>query len=286
MSESLSPNAEQIEAWNEGVGKAWVAHAEILDRQISPIGEGALIAAEVQRGDSVLDIGCGTGQTTIALARLVGGSGWAHGVDISGLMISAAGAAARKHTALNVSFEIADAQTFKFRPAAYDVVYSRFGVMFFQDPAAAFANIRLGLKPEGHMAFCCWRTPAENPLMSLPVRVAADLLPASDGPPGDPFSPGPFAFADPDRVRGILEAAGFTKISIEQWDGQLGANSMDGAALVATELGTLGRRLREVKADANTRQKARDVVRAAFADFAGADGMVRAPGAAWIVRAS
>lgn len=286
MSESLSPNAEQIEAWNEGIGKAWIAHLNALDRQIAPIGEAAMAAASVKPGDSVIDIGCGAGQTTIALARLVGSAGWAHGVDVSGLMISAAGAAARKHPSLNVSFEIADAQTFKFRPAAYDVVYSRFGVMFFKDPVAAFINIRSALKPNGHVAFCAWRLSGENPLMSAPLQAAMDLLPAPAGPPADPTAPGPFAFADADRVRGILSSAGFKDISIEAWDGEMGANPVDEAIAITTDLGPLGRRLNEAQADAALRQRVREAVRHGLRDFIGADGMLRAPGAGWIVRAA
>lgn len=286
MSETLSPNAEQIEAWNEGIGKAWIAHLDSLDRQIAPIGEAAIAAAAVRPGDSVIDIGCGAGQTTIALARLVGETGWAHGVDVSGLMISAAGAAARKHASLNVSFEIADAQTFKFRPAAYDVVYSRFGVMFFKDPVAAFVNIRSALKPKGHVAFCAWRLSAENPLMSAPLQAAADLLPPLDGPPADPTAPGPFAFADADRVRGILSRAGFKDISIEKWNGEMGANPVDEAIAITTDLGPLGRRLNEAQADAALRQRVRDAVRHGLREFIGSDGMLRAPGAGWIVRAA
>lgn len=286
MSETLSPNAEQIEAWNEGIGKAWIAHLDALDRQIAPIGAAAINAAAVKPGDSVIDIGCGAGQTTIALARLVGEAGWAHGVDVSGLMISAAGAAARKHPSLNVSFEIADAQTFKFRPAAYDVVYSRFGVMFFKDPVAAFINIRSALKPKGHVAFCAWRLSAENPLMSAPLQAAMDLLPPPAGPAADPTAPGPFAFADPDRVRGILSSAGFTDISIEKWDGLMGANPVDEAIAITTDLGPLGRRLNEAQADAPLRQRVREAVRHGLREFIGGDGMLRAPGAGWIVRAA
>lgn len=286
MSESLSPNAEQIEAWNEGIGKAWIAHLDALDRQIAPIGVAAMNAASVKPGDSVIDIGCGAGQTTIELARLVGETGWAHGVDVSGLMISAAGAAARKHPSLNVSFEIADAQTFKFRPAAYDVVYSRFGVMFFKDPVAAFINIRSALKPKGHVAFCAWRLSAENPLMSAPLQAAMDLLPPQAGPPGDPTAPGPFAFADPDRMREILSSAGFKDISIEKWDGQMGANPVEEAIAITTDLGPLGRRLNEAQADAPLRQRVREAVRHGLRDFIDADGMLRAPGAGWIVRAA
>ena len=285
MTDLTSPNAEQIEAWNEGVGKAWIANVDALDRQIAPIGEAALKVAAVKAGDSVLDIGCGAGQTAIELARRVGEAGWAHGVDISGLMIGAAGTAVRQQSVLNVSFEIADAQTCKFRPAAYEVIFSRFGVMFFQDPPAAFANIRAALSRTGHMAFCCWRAPAENPLMSLPLRAAANIVPAPDGPPGDPTAPGPFASSDPDRVRIVLASAGFTEISIEKWDGLMGANPADEAIRITTELGPLGRRLNEMKADASLRQRVRDVVREGLQDFIGSDGNLRAPGAAWIVRA-
>jgi SAM-dependent methyltransferase len=200
-----------------------------------------LAALALQAGQSVLDVGSGCGQTTLTLGEQVGPAGRAVGVDISAPMLAVA--AGRAKALPQVSFREADAQTCAFEPASFDALHSRFGVMFFEDPTAAFANLRAALKPGGRLAFLCWRSPAENPIMSLPMMAAMKHLPAAEPP--TPGAPGPFAFADAERVRGILSGAGFADIQVEPQDMPAGGNTLDEAVRLALRVGPLGRQLRE-----------------------------------------
>ena len=145
--------------------------------------------------------------------------------------------------AANVSFVEADAQTYAFAPASFDAVFSRFGVMFFADPPAAFANIRRALKPGGRLVFVCWRTPAENMFLVLPYAAAASQLPPA--PPPTPGAPGPFAFADAERVRGILSSAGFRDIGLTPRDQKIGGGDLEQTLAVSLNIGLLGRALRD-----------------------------------------
>ncbi|MDF2901645.1 MAG: SAM-dependent methyltransferase, partial [Phenylobacterium sp.] len=197
MSLQSTANADQIAYWNNAAGETWAALQDRLDRQIEPLGLRAIEAGAPQPGERVLDIGCGCGQTSFELARRVGPSGRVLGVDISAPMLEvarqrAAGAAA------NVSFIEADAQTHAFQNGGFDLAISRFGVMFFDDPTAAFRNIGAALRPGGRLSFVCWRPMLENAWMATPLFAAMPLLPPL--PPPDPAAPGPFAFADPERV--------------------------------------------------------------------------------------
>ncbi|MFM8411336.1 MAG: class I SAM-dependent methyltransferase, partial [Alphaproteobacteria bacterium] len=150
------PNAEQIDYWNDMAGPKWVALQESLDRQIGPLGAAAMAAADLQPGERVLDVGCGCGATSIELARRVAPGGAVLGVDVSTVMLEAARAAAGRAGAEGLEFANADAQTAPLTPAGFDVVFSRFGVMFFADPTAAFANLRRALRPGGRLAVVCW----------------------------------------------------------------------------------------------------------------------------------
>lgn len=270
-------NADQIAYWNAQAGETWAEQQDKLDRQLEPLGEAAMDALAPVAGEQLIDIGCGAGQTTMALASRVGLDGSVLGVDIS---VPLLGVARRRAEGLSsVRFLEADAQTWPFEPA--HAVFSRFGVMFFADPAAAFANIHKALKPGGRLAFVCWRPLAENEWMQLPMRAA---LPHVSVPPpvaGDPLAPGPFAFADPDRVRGILGGAGFWDIEITPRDFMIGGNPLDESVALAMKVGPLGALLRE---NPGQRDAVVDAVRAAMAEHLGPDG-VRLPGAVWIVTA-
>ncbi|HZX86522.1 MAG TPA: class I SAM-dependent methyltransferase, partial [Reyranella sp.] len=151
--------AEQAAYWNGPGGEGWLAAYQRIQRAIGDIGDVGLAAAAPQRGEHVIDIGCGTGDTTAALARAVGLTGHVLGVDISEPLITAA----RAHRLDNATFVVGDAATHPFQAGHYDLVFSRFGVMFFADPVAAFRNIRRALKPAGRLVFIAWRTPQENP---------------------------------------------------------------------------------------------------------------------------
>ncbi|MET0273706.1 MAG: methyltransferase domain-containing protein, partial [Phenylobacterium sp.] len=181
--------------------------------------------------------------------------------------------------ATGVEFIEADAQTYPFADAALDAAFSRFGVMFFADPQAAFANIRGALKPGGRLAFVCWRPAAENPIMTLPFQAAADHLPPPQPP--EPGAPGPFAFADPQRVRSILTQAGFQDVEITPHEEKIGGGDLETALGLALQVGPLGSALRE---HPDKRDVVTAAVRAALAQHDGPDG-VKLDSATWIVTA-
>lgn len=277
MTQDAQANADQIAYWNEAAGRTWVEFHDALDRQVEPLGRAAIAALAPAAGERVLDVGCGCGQTTLELARRVGAAGSVTGVDISQPMLAVA--RERAAGAHQARFIEADAQTYPFEAGVFDAVHSRFGVMFFQDPTAAFANIRRALNPGGRLAFVCWRAVAENPIMTLPLVAAARHLPPSEPPAPD--APGPFAFADPDRVRAILTGAGFRDVSLQPQDMAAGGNDLEGAVSLALRIGPLGRMLREHP----------EAMSAAIADIRAAfrahlkEGRVFLPSATWIVTA-
>jgi SAM-dependent methyltransferase len=243
MSDTATANADQKVYWNEAAAQAWVALQDLLDRQLEPLGARAMDQLAPRAGERVLDIGCGTGQTTLQLAARVGAQGSVLGVDISRPMLEVARNRAAAAQLPQAEFLQADAQTRPFDAGALDAVFSRFGVMFFADPRAAFANIRRALKSGGRLTFVCWRSMAENAWMRPAVGdVFADVPPP---PPPEPGAPGPFAFADPEHVRGILADAGFTDIAITPHDAKLGANGLEDAIRLSLGVGPLGALLRE-----------------------------------------
>jgi len=268
-------NAQQVAYWNESAGPTWADLQAPLDRQLAPLGRRAMAELDLGPGKRVLDIGCGAGATTLDLAA---SGAEALGVDISHVLLDAA----RRRAAGDslARFLEADAQTHPFEPASFDAVFSRFGVMFFADPAAAFANIRRAMKPGGRLAFVCWRTPAENPIMSLPMMAALTHVDSPPTPP-EPGAPGPFAFADPERVRAILTAAGFQDIEVTPHEADIGPGDLDTTLGLALKVGPLGALLRE---NPDKRDAVIAAVRAALAPFDGPDG-VKLGSATWIVTA-
>ena len=208
---SAGPNAQQIQYWND-TGPRWVAQQNVIDDQIRQLGRLAMDRSTVQPGERVLDVGCGCGDTTVELAGRVAPGGTVTGIDISAPMLERARERARTQGAA-ARFELADAQTHAFAPAIVDVIFSRFGVMFFTDPTAAFANLRRALTPGGRLAFVCWQALPDNPWMFVPLGAALQYLPTPPLP--GPDAPGPFSFADPGRVRTILAGAGFRDVAFE-----------------------------------------------------------------------
>ena len=236
-------NADQIAYWNAAAGDTWAKLQDRLDQQLEPLGLRAQQALAPRAGERILDIGCGSGQTSLGLARAVAPGGTVLGVDISRPLLE--GARQRAAGQAGISFQEADAAVAPFEAAAFDAAFSRFGVMFFADPVAAFGNIARALKPGGRLAFVCWRTPRENIFMSLPLAAAASALPPPAAPPPPPATQGPFAFADPDHVRAILGAAGFSGIEILAHDQKIGVGDLDTTLEVALRVGPLGALLRE-----------------------------------------
>jgi SAM-dependent methyltransferase len=280
MSAPESPNQEQIDYWNGRAGNRWAADQETLDPSLAPFGDAAIAKAAIKPGDHVVDIGCGSGATTIALAEKVGASGSVLGIDVSAPMLARAKERAKNLT--NVTLLEADASAHAFERNC-DLLFSRFGVMFFVDPIAAFTNLKTALADDGRLSFACWRSLPENPWMLLPLQAAESVI--GEAPPSEPDAPGPMAFSNPDRVKKILTAAGFDKIEIEPFsaDYVYPAGGVDVAVETAMKIGPAARAIAESPKELHP--KARDAIRAALAPHEKAN-VVALPAATWIVSAS
>jgi len=245
MLDPAGPNADQIAHWNSQAGQAWVTQQDRLDRQLAPLSAATAHRLGLTAGARVIDIGCGCGGSTLQMAERVGPGGEAFGLDISEAMLAVARRRAADEGVTAARFLQADAQTYPFETGAYDAAFSRFGVMFFADPVAAFANVRRALRPGGRIAFVCWRSPAENPIMTLPMDAAAPFLP--EPPPGPKVGPGargPFAFADRTTAETILADAGFADIAAVPHDEMLTAGNLEDAVETALGIGPLSSVLR------------------------------------------
>ena len=230
-------------------------------------------------GERVLDIGCGCGHTTLALAERLGSTGQATGLDISRPMLEVGRARPVAKGLAAIAFREADAQQDDLGQGQWDGVFSRFGVMFFSDPVAAFANLRRSLRPGGRLAFVCWRPFAENDWMRIPMMAALPLL--SPPAPADPTAPGPFAFADPERVMGILQGAGFTDLSIAPFDTRIGGSGLEQTVALTLKVGPLGSALRE---SPDLAQAVAAAVKAALEPYETPEGVLM-PAAVWLVSA-
>lgn len=268
----------QTALWNGVAGRAWVETQELLDHVLKPFEDLLVESVSAGPGGRVLDVGCGTGGTTLAIAQLLGATGHCVGIDISEPMIAAARARADREGA-PASFICADAQTHAFEPARFDMIVSRFGVMFFDESVRAFANLRRATSDGAALRFIAWRSAAENPFMTTAERAAAPLLP--NLPAREPNDPGQFAFAHERRVESILEESGWTKIDIQPIDV---ACTLPETEMVRylTRLGPLGRVLHE--ADETTRAQVIEAARAAFNPYVHGS-QVRFTAACWTVGA-
>jgi SAM-dependent methyltransferase len=269
---------EQTEGWNGVAGRAWVEAQEVLDRMFRPFEDLLVEAVSGGAGGRVLDVGCGAGGTTLAVARLLGAKGRSTGIDISEPLIAAARARAERE-GTPATFICADAGAYAFGPRSFDMIISRFGVMFFDDAVQAFANLRRAATDDAELLFVAWRSEAENPFMTAAERAAAPLLP--DLPARRPEEPGQFAFANGERVYTILEQSGWAEIDIRPIDVPC---SLPEKELVPylTRLGPVGRALHD--ADDRTRARVVETVRPAFDAYVhGAE--VRYTAACWMVSA-
>jgi SAM-dependent methyltransferase len=270
----------QLAYWNGPIGHMWARAQEKRDRDHAPMTEALLKLAAASPGERVLDIGCGSGTTTLRLAEQVGRQGRAIGIDISGPMLAVAKRRAHE-TASAAQFIEADATDYRFEPKGFALACSQFGVMFFPDPVAAFANILTGMKEGGRLAFVCWRASTENPWSAVPESAAKPLLPPME--PVPPDAPGRYSFANPDRVKSILLRAGFHAPVIEKFDARIHlGDTPEAAASSSIDAGPLARTLAEV--DDDTRQRVRDAVTARLAREMGAGGISLSAGC-WLVAA-
>ena len=269
-------NKAQIEYWNGQAGQTWVAAQERMDVMLAPLTGQALALADPAVGERVIDIGCGCGDTTIAMANR-GAAVW--GLDISEPMLNRA--RARAADVDGVKFTQGDAAVQTFTPD-HQLLFSRFGVMFFADPAAAFANLRTALDSNGRMVFMCWQAPAANPWVSVVGRAVQPFLPEDER--ADPRAPGPFAFADQDYLHDLLVGAGFADIVIANAGADLHiADDLDGAMRFQGEIGPIARALAELQGEDRTGALA--AARNALAGHLTADGVVLGA-ATWLVSAA
>jgi SAM-dependent methyltransferase len=279
MSDIQEANRDQIALWNNAGGPIWVEMQDVLDPMLAPFADLVVDNGFPGEGCRVLDIGCGAGATTLAMARRLGPAGQCLGVDISAPLLDAARAQGRWEGLTSAAFLQADAQTHAFDAGRFDAVISRFGVMFFDDPQAAFVNIRNAARRAAKLTFVAWRSPAENPFMTTAARAAAPFLPSLRTPPAD--APGQFAFADGERVKRILNASGWSDVDVRAVDVPSSISEANLHAYV-TRLGPVGLALRD--ADEATRARTTAAVSAAFKPYL-ANGEARFTIAAWLVSA-
>ncbi len=237
-------NTQQADYWSSEAAPKWISHQAAIDASLAPVAARVLERAGIEAGHRVLDIGCGAGATLLSTAPLVGDDGHVDGADISAPLLERSRERLTAAGITNFGLFVADAQSHKFEHGCYDRVVSRFGVMFFADPVAAFANIRTALKPGGVLSVVAWAALNDNPWFSVPRAAAIARL----GPvePADPTAPGPLAFQDSARVVGILRDAGFEQIQADAEDIALTPNgSVEDVAALACKLGPAQRIIAE-----------------------------------------
>lgn len=274
------PNPRGTAFWNSTMGHAWVTQQAVISDVFTSVTSVSLDAAAAKQGEHVIDIGCGTGDTLLAFARAVGPSGGALGVDVSVPMLEFARHRAAEAGLANVTCALADATTYAFEPRRANLVYSRFGVMFFDDPIKAFTNIRSGMRSGGRLVFVCFRTMPESPWFRVPIEAARPHVPPQ--PPVDPLAPGMFSLAREERLRGILADAGFREIGLKATDVPIDGKDITQSMAFITQAGPLPALLEN--ASDEQRKHATEAVRNALAANLGADGRGLQAGM-WLVSA-
>lgn len=276
------PNEEQRRRWDEEEGDHWVAEAERFDKTLGPYGDRVIAGLSPEPGEKIVDIGCGNGALSLDVAARVGPQGHVLGLDLSGPMLSLARQRAAERGLGNVAFEKSDVQVHQFEPGVRDGAMSRFGVMFFDEPVKAFANVRSGVTAGGRLAFVCWQDPLQNDWLMVPAATMLELVPMPEMPAAG--APGPFGLSDADRTQSILRDAGWSDVGVEsveiqQW---LGADPESTIKFLSrTELA----KTFLAEADEDTTAKVWEAVGAKLAEYVGDDG-VRLTGRAWLVTAT
>jgi SAM-dependent methyltransferase len=281
MTPAQAFNEDQRARWNGIDGEYWTSNQDRLDRTLAPVAEPLLAFAAARAGSTVIDVGCGCGTTTIEIARTVGPSGRVLGIDVSSPMLALA--AERLRPFANATCLFGDASALPLGDLGADLIVSRFGVMFFGDPVAAFANLRTGLATGGRLRFGCWRPIDENPWLRIPLHAVYEHAPRLPKP--DPEEPGPFSLGDTARVTRILTAAGFTAPSFTPLDIQMdiaSGGTLEDAVIQSSAMGPAKRALADQSDD--IRAAAIESIRRALTPYASTAG-VKLPGAVWLVAA-
>jgi ubiquinone/menaquinone biosynthesis C-methylase UbiE len=263
-----TPNPRGAEFWNSTMGHSWVSQQAAISDVFTSVTSVSLDAVAAKPGEHVIDIGCGTGDTLLAFAKIVGPSGSVLGVDVSVPMLGFAKHRAAEAGLGNVTCALADATSYAFEPRWADLVYSRFAVMFFDDPTKAFTNIRSGMKAGGRLVFVCFRSMPESPWFRVPIEAARPHVPPQ--PPVDPMAPGMFSLAREERLRGILNEAGFREMALKAIDVPIHGKDTTQSMAFITQAGPLPALLENASDEQRTR--ATEAVRNALAANIGADG--------------
>src|ERR1700730_587686 len=281
--QAVSPNAAQIEFWNSAASRAWADQYERMDRAVADLTKALLDMATPQLGEHVLDIGCGSGTTVLELAARIGQDGYVLGADISNQSVARARQRIADAGSRHAEVIVADVSCHAFAPNTFDLVFSRFGVMFFSDPPAAFANVRRAMKPGGRVALAVFRAASEGLWPHGPLEGVRHLLPPIPTP--GPEESGPFSWADPTRVHRILEGAGFREVSLTPVEPVIRLASTGEAAEAADFVMVLGPLTRVLPAlSAAQRETVRAALEVFFQKYSRAQGVFM-PAANWVVRA-
>lgn len=270
----------QAEFWNDAGGRMWVENIEQIHRLLQPLGELLTEHAAPRPGEAVLEVGCGGGHNAVALAHRVGSSGYVCGVDLSEPIL----AYARRQPDLppQLEYRCVDAAVADLGEGRFDLLFSRFGVMFFADPKAAFANLRRALRPGARLAFLCWQAPQANGWLSAPMEAVFSILPPPEAP-ADPRAPGPFAFQEQAWIREILDAAGFGEVRVEGLATTMPMGTLEEAVAYSMRFGPAVEALQQ--ASEAERAAVERALRSAYEPFLDDGGRVAAPAATWLVTA-
>ena len=277
---NIDTSSEAQMYWNEEGGDKWVENIDFAESFMTPMSDRLIERIAAKKGEKILDVGCGGGITTLKLAALAGEGGGVLGVDVSRQIIDVA--IKRAEDSTNIEFQHSDAASTEFGENKFDLITSRFGVMFFDDPVAAFKNLHRSLKPTGRLVFLCWRTPQENPWMAEPAAATFQILPPPAEKPG-PTDPGPFSLGEAEHLTNVLQSAGFTNINLEPVDLSLPMSSVDTAVGFLTRLGPAADALKEASDDQRVEVIA--AIRSVMEKYSNVDGVL-APAATWIISAS
>ena len=275
-------NTDQAAYWNGLGGKHWTDQQKVQDAVLAPVSKILIERAGIKPGDRILDVGCGCGATSFDLAQRTGATGHVTGIDISAPMLARARELAPPGAP--IEFVLADATVYVFKPASVNMLFSRFGVMFFAEPELSFTNMRKALAPKGRLIFACWRTPRENPMLMLALQEAYKHVPKL--PEVKPEDPGPFSFASEDRVKKVLGDAGFSSIALERADLKFDiavGQGLDAALVTVLAIGPASRALEGQPPDLVA--AATKSIRAALATHL-VGNQVLLSGSIWIVTAS